>query len=209
MKTQSQLLEATGSVHNLHLSEEDINVGDIIDNWSKCSETNGRANLYHLDITLAKEVGKNDLLFSMSVMNGLMDNAGHAWICSVHDMYLPEMTFSKFHTPAAPTPGNPVQQKDFSFYKLLPTVICRFPKEVLGLIQSQECAGKHLIADPSTGNLTVLMNLEMYQSEVIQRPYQYLSLYRKGSHELENFSFQPHKAKDYEFVADCLTVLLK
>ena len=152
----------------------------------------------------AKEVGKNDLLFSLSVLNGIVDNTGQVWVCSNQDIYLPEITLPK--GTAIPMATDSKSKRDSPFYKLVPTVTCHSPKHVLNMLTTNECAGQPLLKDPT--GLQCLMDLKLYKSPEIQRPYQYLSLYQKRAAELETFSYQDDCAKDFNYTADCLNVLL-
>ena len=185
---------------SIHLDEEDSNAnGFLISHWLKNGQKHKEkpSNLYHLDISLVSEIVKNDLLFSLSVLNGIMDNSGQVWICSYEDIYLPEMTL-------------PHRQKgETAFYELLPILQCMFPKEVSTILDTNNCVEQPLFKDSISGNWKCLMDFDLYSSPKIQRPFQYLSLYEKNDPALESFSYKDNLAKGTEHILECLNVLLR
>ena len=52
-------------------------------------------NVRHLDISMGVEAGRNDLLFSLAVLGGLMDSRGAVWLCGEYDLYLIEVTLAE------------------------------------------------------------------------------------------------------------------
>ena len=201
----------SGIIHNFHLNSQEIDFSGIIEQWStqKSKEEEKTSRLFHLDITLAKDIGKNDLLFSLSILKGLLDDKGNIWICSLYDMYLLEMTSATENLNNVKESLKNESFDEIPFYQLLPTVECRSPKQVLDIMHEQECTGKEIVKDPKTGMLIHLMNLKLFKNNVIQRPYHYLSLYDKKSKELESFSYQGKPSKDYSSIPDCIMIFLK
>ena len=207
VKELSDRLGETVNVHNMHLSSPEIDIGDIIRSWSESKEKREGGDhqfkpcLYHLDMTLADENGRSDLLFSLAISSCLVDEQGDVWVCGKEDIYIPEMTAASGGDPDSSYPA---------FYQLLPMITCLNPKESLDLLTKENFVGKQIIpCSQSEGNLIHLMSLKLFQNPVVQRPYQYLSLYKTKSKELERFSYQNSQEKDPSYMMDCLSVLLK
>ncbi|MEQ2187227.1 hypothetical protein GOODEAATRI_002461 [Goodea atripinnis] len=83
------------------------------------------------------------------------------------------------------------------FLEILPTIHCKAPREVMQLLASQRFSGKKSY-DP-------LIDKQEFCSEGIQRPYQYLKLYKQNQH-LDRFNYQ--EGSTVGNPRDCLNLFL-
>ena len=182
-----------------HLESNDMDIMGIINHWTanKQKKKQDQSCLYHLDITPADVVSKDDLLFHLAILRGLIDTKGSPWVLSARDMYTVEMTES-----------SEVKDQGGRFYRLLPTIQCLGPSETLDMIGETNCNERGIVCKGQ--KIVHLMSLKLFQHEVLQRPYQYHSLYNKQSKLLEDFSYSKGKNKGLGSSSkECLVLLLK
>ena len=78
--------------------------------------------VYHINLTPAVGLTRNDLMFSLVVLKGIQDNHGNIWTCESEDLYMFEMTIT-----------DDVSKKEF--VSLLPKTICLSPLESLHMMK--------------------------------------------------------------------------
>ena len=80
----------------LQIHDNDVCFNKIISVWLKEFQRHN-VDLFHLDITPTVHNGKDDLIFSLSVLGGLADSSGQIWICPEESFVVVEITsfFSK------------------------------------------------------------------------------------------------------------------
>ena len=55
---------------------QDISYTEIVSHWLETHAGSKTPHVYHLDISMGVESGRNDLLFSLAVLGGLVDRQG-------------------------------------------------------------------------------------------------------------------------------------
>ncbi|XP_029383406.1 E3 ubiquitin-protein ligase rnf213-beta [Echeneis naucrates] len=142
--------------------------------------------LLHID-TAGVRSGLEELLFRLLVLGCLTDSHGMVWRRNAAQLITVEVLNS--HTSAQ----NPQTERRLGLLDILPTIHCRPPNEVMQLLAK----GKHSL-DP-------LMDEQEFESEGIQRPYQYLRLHHRNQN-LDRFNYQEgSRAGDH---SDCLAHFL-
>ncbi|KAG8008845.1 hypothetical protein GBF38_010486 [Nibea albiflora] len=130
--------------------------------------------LLHID-TAGVRSGLEELLFHLLVLGCVSDSHGTLWRRNVAHL----ITVEVLRTNTA-SQNQPKEMK-LGLLDILPTIHCRPPKEVMQLLTSRGVVTKKTV-DP-------LMDEQEFFSEGIQRPYQYLKLYRKNQN-LDRFNYQ-------------------
>ncbi|XP_041671343.1 E3 ubiquitin-protein ligase rnf213-beta isoform X2 [Cheilinus undulatus] len=130
--------------------------------------------LLHID-TAGVRSGLEELLFHLLVLGCLSDCHGMLWRRNAAHLITVEILRTN------PSPQNQPKQKRLGLLNILPTIHCRPPKEVMQMMLSRGVQSKH--------NLDPLMDEQEFCSEGIQRPYQYLKLY-KGNRNLDHFNYK-------------------
>ena len=79
------------------------------------------------------ESGRNDLLFSLAVLGGLVDRQGKVWLCSDSDLYLVEVTLPELRSldgePRGGRAEKAKKRQSQSISMALPLVVCEPPRE--------------------------------------------------------------------------------
>ena len=75
----------------LQVHDNDVCFQKIISVWLKEFQRS-KVDLFHLDITPTVHNGKEDLIFSLSVLGGLSDSSGQIWICPEECFVVIEIT---------------------------------------------------------------------------------------------------------------------
>ncbi|XP_017573370.2 E3 ubiquitin-protein ligase rnf213-beta isoform X2 [Pygocentrus nattereri] len=147
--------------------------------------------LLHIDAA-AVRCGLEEFLFKLLVLGCLSDSKGTLWrrnpahLIAVETL-LPDPTHQR----------QTLKESNQGLLHLLPTIHCRPPKEVEEL-ELRNYSQKSASLDP-------LMDIQEFQSEGIQRPYQYLRRFNRNE-SLDSFTYQ---AKSVEGdPANCLHHLL-
>ncbi|CAJ1081416.1 E3 ubiquitin-protein ligase rnf213-beta [Xyrichtys novacula] len=143
--------------------------------------------LLHID-TAGVRSGLEELLFHLLVLGCLSDSHGMLWRRNNAHLITVEVLRSN------PSIQNQPRQTHLGLLDVLPTIHCRPPKEVMA---SRGVRSKHSF-DP-------LMDEQEFCSEGIQRPYQYLTLY-KNNQNLDPFKYTA--GSRLEGPIDCINVLL-
>ncbi|KAK1794252.1 hypothetical protein P4O66_011142, partial [Electrophorus voltai] len=149
--------------------------------------------LLHID-TGAVQCGLEEFLFKLLVLGCLCNNEGKLWRRNKAHLLAIEALL--------PDPAHNTQthkESNQGLLHLLPTIHCRPPKEVKDLeLQIKNDRHIYVTLDP-------LMDRQEFESEGVQRPYQYL----KRLKENENLDHFRYKAKSVEDnPVDCLQYLL-
>ncbi|XP_051273053.1 E3 ubiquitin-protein ligase rnf213-beta isoform X1 [Dicentrarchus labrax] len=146
--------------------------------------------LLHID-TAGVRSGLEELLFHLLVLGCLSDSHGMLWRRNVAHSITVEVLRTKM------SPQNQPKQMRFGLLDILPTIHCRPPKEVMA---TRRVSTKQTF-DP-------LMDEQEFCSEGIQRPYQYLKLYRNNQN-LDHFKYQEGSRVGnpddciHHFLSDC------
>ncbi|XP_029943449.1 E3 ubiquitin-protein ligase rnf213-beta [Salarias fasciatus] len=135
--------------------------------------------------------GLEELLFRVLVLGCLSDSRGVLWRRSEAHLIVVEVL-----KPRAAGPGRPQEWK-LGLLDILPTIHCRSPREVKQLLSSGRKWDRKTL-DP-------LMDEQEFCSEGIQRPYQYLKMYRQNRN-LDHFKFQEGSVSTDP--CDCLGLFL-
>uniref|UniRef100_A0A3B3CNS2 RING-type domain-containing protein n=1 Tax=Oryzias melastigma TaxID=30732 RepID=A0A3B3CNS2_ORYME len=130
--------------------------------------------LLHLD-TAGVRTGLEELLFRLLVLGCVSDSHGTLW--RRNEAHLITVEVLKPNV----SPQNQPREVNLALFDILPTIHCRPPKEVRHILSNQRFLSKKPF-DP-------LMNEQEFQSEGIQRPYQYLRLYNQKQN-LDRFSYK-------------------
>ncbi|XP_045924674.1 E3 ubiquitin-protein ligase rnf213-beta [Micropterus dolomieu] len=130
--------------------------------------------LLHID-TAGVRSGLEELLFHLLVLGCLSDSHGMLWRRNVAHLITVEVmrTYTSAQTQT--------KEMKLGLLDILPTIQCRPPKEVKQLLANRDLLRKQ--------NLDPLMDEQEFCSEGIQRPYQYLKLYKKNQN-LDHFNYQ-------------------
>lgn len=130
--------------------------------------------LLHID-TAGVRSGLEELLFHLLVLGCLTNSHGMLWRRNTAHLITVEVM--RTHT----SPQHQTKQVKLGLLDILPTIHCRPPREVVQLLTSRGVSTKQPF-DP-------LMDEQEFRSEGMQRPYQYLKLYR-SSQNLDRFKYQ-------------------
>ncbi|KAK7488216.1 hypothetical protein BaRGS_00020523, partial [Batillaria attramentaria] len=144
----------------------------------------------HIDISYQVQEGVDHLLYNLLVLGCVTDHHGKVWLKSPMDMYLVETM-----------PLLDQQDKNMlvhQIFEILPSIQCWSPQDSLAIMHDPASV-------PDYRNHDRLFDQQKFQSEVYQRPYQYLAAYDKGREP------QPYNKKGAAVGTqnDCLTILLK
>ncbi|XP_036427896.1 E3 ubiquitin-protein ligase rnf213-beta isoform X2 [Colossoma macropomum] len=147
--------------------------------------------LLHIDAA-AVRCGLEEFLFKLLVLGCLSDSKGTLWRRNTAHLIAVEALL--------PDPAHhrqTLKESNQGLLHLLPTIHCRPPKEVEEL-ELRNSNQKHACLDP-------LMDIQEFQSEGIQRPYQYLRRFNRNE-SLDSFTYQAKSVEGNP--ADCLHHLL-
>ncbi|XP_076855501.1 E3 ubiquitin-protein ligase rnf213-beta isoform X2 [Brachyhypopomus gauderio] len=149
--------------------------------------------LLHIDAGAVRS-GLDEFIFRLLVLGCLCNSEGKLWRRNTAHLVAVEALL--------PDPAHQIQahkESNQGLLHLLPTIHCRPPKEVKELEHKiRNYRPKHVSLDP-------LMDRQEFESEGVQRPYQYLKRFNRHDN-LDNFKY---KAKSVEGnQVDCLRCLL-
>ncbi|XP_061196022.1 E3 ubiquitin-protein ligase rnf213-alpha-like [Saccostrea echinata] len=114
--------------------------------------------IFHIDVASGIDEGVASLLFNLIILGSVVDDRGYAFQRSMTDLYLIEITVSdKSHYSRRSVSG-------IRLIDLLPCVRCLSPQEEL----------KGMMREMENGDMVLGFDNQMFQSEVFQRPFQYL-----------------------------------
>ncbi|XP_078081772.1 E3 ubiquitin-protein ligase rnf213-alpha-like isoform X2 [Mustelus asterias] len=152
-----------------------------------------RPIIFHIDAAPVRK-RLEEFLFKILILGFLKNSQGRIWKRSTAHLYIVE------HLDANDFLYKPqTQQVNVGLLSILPTVHCRPPGEVRQL-ELQKRQGTYLnILDP-------LMDEEVFVSEAIQRPYQYLCRFSAGRN-IDQFTYRKQSVEGDP--AECLTLLLQ
>ncbi|XP_077863042.1 E3 ubiquitin-protein ligase rnf213-alpha-like [Saccoglossus kowalevskii] len=152
--------------------------------------------------------GVNELLFNLIVLGGLTDKHGRVWRRHPFDLYVIEILHSESNRKTIVDIDNKDAFTNQPLYTVLPTIVCRSPKETL-LME------KRLDENKSIGTFSnvPLMDDTEFRSVKTQRVFQYLARHTIGV-DLDYFDFvKKNEAGDsYEIEGNhvsCLETLLR
>ncbi|XP_031417458.1 E3 ubiquitin-protein ligase rnf213-beta isoform X2 [Clupea harengus] len=147
--------------------------------------------LLHID-TAAVKLGLEEFLFQFLILGCLSDSRGNLWRRNAFHLMSVEVLqpHSVFHDQ---TP-----KKETGFLCTLPTIHCRPPKEVKEL--ELKINNRQMLR-----NLDPLMDNQEFQSEGIQRPYQFLRRFNQNAN-LDRFKYEKESVEGNH--VDCLHHLL-
>lgn len=153
-----------------------VNIEELLE-WMTEGSRFVQKTLFHMDLASASQ-SKNDLMFSISILGGLEDSNGRVWRCHKDDMYIFESTMKK---------------KSQGFFTLLPKTFCLGPQEAFNQLQSSGAGQlQPLTTIPGSSDLHQICDDQVFQSDVIQRPAQYLLRFHQGQ-DLDKFFYIPMK----------------
>ena len=174
------------------LQIQEISYTEIVSHWLETPHVSAKTpHVYHLDISMGVESGRNDLLFSLAVLGGLVDSKGKVWLCSDSDLYLVEVTLPELRNlEEGPRQGN---RKKQSFCLALPLILCEPPRETHEVMKRHNInanrQGDIFIAE--NGRLTQGFDSAIYNSAKVQRPCGFLTLYRaRDTRNLDLYEFR-------------------
>ena len=159
----------------------------------KCNEGTSHT-VYHIDLTPAVGLTRNDLLFSMVVLQGIQDNHGNVWTCKNEDLYMFEMTMTDH-----------VSKKEF--VSILPKTHCLSPLESLNKMNEHNIHSTEEISqlDLDSSDLFQLLDNWYFMTPEMQRPSQYLQRFHANQN-LDAFFFLPDDLMNSHKI--CLETLL-
>ncbi|XP_073773817.1 E3 ubiquitin-protein ligase rnf213-beta isoform X3 [Danio rerio] len=143
--------------------------------------------LLHIDVAAVCH-GLEEFLFKLLILECISDSKGTIWRRNKAHLVVIE-TLQRGHktqTKMEPSHG---------FLNTLPTIFCRPPKDIKEIMKTNE----------SFRSLDPLMDKEEFESEDIQRPYQYLRRFNRSMN-LDRFTYQAHSVEGDP--VDCLHHLL-
>uniref|UniRef100_A0A8C4TA23 RING-type E3 ubiquitin transferase n=1 Tax=Erpetoichthys calabaricus TaxID=27687 RepID=A0A8C4TA23_ERPCA len=149
------------------------------------SVSNKNDVIVHIDLA-AVRTGLQEFLFQLLILGSFTDCEGNLWKRNPEHLIAVELN--------RPSMKHNLEQTQQNLLSVFPTINCRPPDEVLKL----EPKGRAGILDP-------LMDNQIFGSEEVQRPYQYLKLYNL-KRSLDDFSYQ--RGSQEGNPAECLFYLL-
>ncbi|CAM9642728.1 unnamed protein product [Lampetra planeri] len=157
------------------------------DNPSDCTP-----RVFHVDVTPGVKKGFDTLLMRLFVLGHLQSMDGRVWRCKKSDVYVVE--YLDWH-PTKELVDQRKQRGPILLTHVLPTVTCISPLEVLQLYREKT---------PERFDLP-LMDKDLFEHEVYQRPLQYLRRFTDGAN-LDAFQFDLGRVE--ETPMQCLEILL-
>ena len=109
------------------LQIQEISYTEIVTHWLGTRASTKAPHVYHLDISMGVESGRNDPLFSLAVLGGLVDRQGKVWLCSDSDLYLVEVTLPELRNLEEVARDG--SRKRQSFCLALPLILCEPPRD--------------------------------------------------------------------------------
>ena len=202
--------EAAGGISTT-LQIQEISYTEIIAHWTH-GHVPSMATVHHLDISMNVDSGRNDLLFSLAVLGGLVDSRGAVWLCGDSDLYLIEVTLAELADLKIAENRNQrgaADRRKQAFSLALPLVICKPPRETYELIKAHPSFDGQDVVRADDGRWTRGFDSAVYRSEKIQRPISYLTLYKMGGgRELDRFRFLPGNEYDIGHICEAMQTLL-
>ncbi|KAK3529115.1 hypothetical protein QTP70_016547 [Hemibagrus guttatus] len=148
--------------------------------------------LLHID-TAAVRCGLEEFLFRLLILGCLSDSEGKLWRRnSIHLIAVEALLPDSAHLRQSHKESNQ------GLLSLLPTIHCKPPKEVKDLELKIINREKHKSLDP-------LMDIQEFESEGVQRPYQYLRRFNRNE-DLDHFNYKAGSVEGNK--VDCLHHLL-
>ncbi|XP_061169274.1 E3 ubiquitin-protein ligase rnf213-alpha-like [Saccostrea echinata] len=158
------VIRSKKAVVSIPLHEREINIDDImgvlLDNTLHPGKIEPR--LFHIDLSHEVQEGVDYLLFQLLILGCLTNSTGHVWRKLPYDLYIVETM--------------PLLARDYQEQRgyikcmhrcldILPDVTCRSPQESLKKYQGNA---------PNIGQNDLLFDGKEFESNVFQRPFQYL-----------------------------------
>uniref|UniRef100_UPI00193A976F E3 ubiquitin-protein ligase rnf213-alpha-like n=1 Tax=Styela clava TaxID=7725 RepID=UPI00193A976F len=140
---------------------------------------NDEFHFIHLDLTPAVKEGLLQFVFNLFILGCIEDNKGNIWRRNKRHFYAVEVT-----------DFNEELSSINQFWGILPNVRCLSPCDI-----------------QKGANQRIMMNHAKLESEIFQRPAQYLLKYDNNPDSLDDFRFDPASPKVDE--RTCLNILLK
>ncbi|XP_029582376.1 E3 ubiquitin-protein ligase rnf213-alpha isoform X4 [Salmo trutta] len=149
--------------------------------------------VFHFDVTSSVQKGLHEFLFKLFFLRYLTDSDGLMWKCSNKHLYVIETLQSTNEPLRHASRSDP--NGHFPLFEVFPKVLCRPPKEVMGLEARNG-------DDPVLDTEDPLMDDQCFRSETFQRPYQYLTRFHRGEN-LDSFNYRRVEGTH----AECLQML--
>ncbi len=188
---------------SIQLHGREVDTTKIISKWGTSYQPN-KPGIFHLDLAPTVE-RKEDLLFSLGILGGIEDSKGNLWLRSKEDLYCVEMRAQDVETDV--DVGQEASGPADKLVQILPHVICKSPRLTLDIIKKTH--EKYQSVMMKENKLMQLMDIDEYNSETFQRPFQYLSLFNDSDAKLEMFVYENYKKKAVSSMPACLEILLK
>ncbi|XP_061169263.1 E3 ubiquitin-protein ligase RNF213-like isoform X1 [Saccostrea echinata] len=160
----SGVIRSKKAVVSLPLHEREITIDDIMGVLLENTLHPGKIEprLFHIDLSHEVQDGVDYLLFQLLILGCLTNSTGHVWRKLPYDLYIVETM--------------PLLARDFQEQRgyikcmhrcldILPDVTCRSPQESLKKYQGNA---------PDIGQHDLLFDRKEFESNVFQRPFQYL-----------------------------------
>ncbi|XP_007886821.2 LOW QUALITY PROTEIN: E3 ubiquitin-protein ligase rnf213-alpha [Callorhinchus milii] len=174
------------ALNRIRLIEPVIDENQLV---QKLTPPSGQPRIFHIDAAPVRK-RLEEFLFKILILGFLKNSAGMIWKRSETHLHIVELLNSNKHQP---------QQANLGLLGILPTVHCRTPREVRVLELRKR---RHELPN----SLDPLMDRKEFHSEAIQRPYQYLRRFSKGSN-LDEFTHR--KGSIEEDPVECLVLFLQ
>ncbi|XP_046558704.1 E3 ubiquitin-protein ligase RNF213-like [Haliotis rubra] len=150
---------------SIHLYEKSVSTTTVAEKLLDHTLQPGQVQprIFHLDISYEVQEGVDYLLFNLLVLGCISNNMGHVWLKSPLDLYLVEtipITDVRQDRRAS-------QRLIHSILEVLPDVFCWSPQD------SQQILTTDQKPEDYSDNDRLFDDIE-YQSQVYQRPFQYL-----------------------------------
>ncbi|XP_076818192.1 E3 ubiquitin-protein ligase rnf213-alpha-like [Clavelina lepadiformis] len=168
--------------------EKRVDVDDVVATLTRSHDRevcNADPHFIHIDITPSVQHGVHKFLFELIILGMVKNSQGVVWRRRQEHFY--GIEYTTMNAKAVP--------EFFNLLHLLPSVTCLCPLKVRERLSSADASDvkEHILMD------TVLLNSDMYQ-----RPYQYLERYTNRL-SLDDFIYNRSKDKALE----CLNTLLR
>ncbi|XP_048239631.1 E3 ubiquitin-protein ligase rnf213-alpha-like [Haliotis rufescens] len=150
---------------SIHLYEKSVSTMAVAEKLLDHTLQSGQVlpRIFHLDISYEVQEGVDYLLFNLLVLGSISNNMGHVWLKSPLDLYLVEtipITDVRQDRRAS-------QRLIHSILEVLPDVFCWSPQD------SQQILTTDNKPEDYSNNDRLFDDIE-FQSQVYQRPFQYL-----------------------------------
>lgn len=138
------------------------------------SENYSHPRIFHLDIAPEVQEGVDHFLFSLLVLGSVTDEDGFVWRRREHDLYVVECMPLMMKDSSG---VRPVHRLVHQMFSLLPSITCWSPQDSIDILQDHPQEVKFRHPDCSIGNHDQLIDMKEFESEELQRPFQYLKQY--------------------------------